>query len=73
MNILEEKVFEDEKWMVWYNEKKNSGGFEHKRQEISGGLWFEDKILMDCDGTFELPKGVKTLLIANGLIVSDEF
>ena len=37
----------------------------------SGGLWFEGKHLVDCDGCYELPKLVKDVLKENGFDTLD--
>jgi hypothetical protein len=68
-----EQLFEDENWQVHYNESTQKGWFEQKRWGTSGGLWFENKVLVDADGTFEVPKAVKGLLVANGFTVPEEF
>lgn len=49
------------------------GYFEHEDfgDELGGGLWFNNKILVDYDGVFELPKDVKDALANADYDVSD--
>lgn len=45
------------------------GYFEHDHygDGVAGGLWFDpDKVLLDYDGVFELPKEVEEALIKEG-------
>lgn len=68
------KQADSDNWTVYYYPKQGCGQFEHKFREISGGLWFnEDKELVDCDGVYDLPEGVKELIRAMGFFVSDVF
>jgi len=50
----------------------NRGSFEHLKygEEISGGLWFEGKELVDYDGVYNLPKEIVEELEDNGYDMS---
>lgn len=58
---------------IWDDGKR--GYFEHNEEGEywSGGLWFEDGVLIDYDGVCELPREVIEALEAQGYIVEDEF
>jgi len=62
-------------YQVEVNTERQRGFFEHHihGDEVGGGLWFEDNVLIDYDGTFELPKEVFTALIEMGITVPEEF
>ena len=42
--------------------------FEHNKMgdDYAGGLWFENKSLIDYDGVYELPNEIIKALIENG-------
>lgn len=49
------------------------GYFENDETGDGGGLWFaEDKVLVDYDGVFSLPKKVASALIAAGYVIEDD-
>lgn len=47
------------------------GYFEHNElgDECGGGLWFDDRLLLDYDGVYELPQEVQDALINASFIV----
>jgi hypothetical protein len=53
-------------WRVNISPSTGYGYFEHETLEISGGLWFKDKVLVDYDGVYELPKRVIQLIRWHG-------
>ena len=62
-------------YQVEVSTERQRGFFEHliHGDEVGGGLWFEDNVLIDYDGTIELPKEVFTALREMGLTVPEEF
>ena len=58
-------------WDIRINTEEQCGYFEwvggtNEDDEITGGLWFEGKVLVDYDGEFSLPDAVLNALISNG-------
>lgn len=66
--VLDTKNFE-----VRVDPEAQYGYFEHHRygDEQAGGLWFADKVLLDYDGVYELPKEIEDALSAAGFDLSD--
>ena len=52
-------------WGVGIKDDKSRGWMEYDG-ETMGGLWFEDMVLTDYDGVFDIPKQVVALLKAHG-------
>lgn len=49
------------------------GYFENAETGDGGGLWFaEDKVLVDYDGVFSLPKKVADALISAGYVIEGD-
>ena len=46
--------------------------FEHNRlgENCAGGMWFENKTLIDYDGVFDLPKEVLEHMLSQGYDMS---
>jgi len=63
------------KFEVVINPKDNLGYFEHDYygEDWGGGLWFDDKHLIDYDGVFELPRAVVKGIRELGYIVGKDF
>lgn len=53
-------------WRVNISPSTGYGYFEHETLEISGSLIFIDKVLVDYDGVYELPKRVVQLILWHG-------
>lgn len=55
--------------------EESRGWFEHEEHgdEYGGGLWFEGKNLIDCDGVAVLPKEVIRAIRDLGFHVAKEF
>jgi hypothetical protein len=65
---------EDKKFTVEIDSAKQYGCFEHHTygDEMGGGLWFENKILIDFDGMMVLPKEVANLINKLGYYADPE-
>ena len=63
------------KFEVQIDPEASYGWFEHDElgDECGGGLWFDQKDLMDYDGVFELPNDVIAAIKQLGFTVGDEF
>ncbi|MEQ1601291.1 MAG: hypothetical protein ABL885_05925 [Methylophilaceae bacterium] len=63
-----DRTFETTNFTIEIDEVNGNGYFEHNRlgDGCAGGLWFEDKILVDYDGVFELPRDVVRVLLEAG-------
>ena len=62
------------KWVTYIaedGEGKHRGYFEHDDEGEGGGLWFIRKSLVDYDGVFVLPKGVKEAIVKLGFSVDE--
>lgn len=74
MSILDKfTMLHSKNFMVGIRGDGRYGFFEHVRlgDECGGGLWFENKELVDYDGVYSLPAEVSNLLISNGISVHD--
>lgn len=60
---------------ILVDEAAQYGYFEHEEygDGMGGGLWFEGNVLVDADGTYELPKSVAAGLREMGFVVPKEF
>ncbi|MGS9896452.1 hypothetical protein [Acinetobacter baumannii] len=52
------KAIDVENFHIEINATTQRGWFEHGEEEIEGGLWFMDGVLVDYDGVFELPAAI---------------
>lgn len=87
MKITEKKVrnersteykFDNGAWAcVYAGYEDGQGSWEFQSDEedeetySEGGLWFEDKVLVDYDGCYELPKEVAMAIKDLGYVVED--
>lgn len=53
-----DKVITVRKWETAIDQNAQYGCFEHDDYGEGGGLWFEDDVLVDYDGVYELPLDV---------------
>ena len=62
--------------LIEVNPIKQYGHYEmysnNGEYHAEGGLWFDDGVLSDYDGIFELPETIKTKLVEWGFIVEGE-
>tara|TARA_R110002050_G_scaffold6819_3_gene27443 strand:- start:899 stop:1174 length:276 start_codon:yes stop_codon:yes gene_type:complete len=78
MNSFGETPFEEREitYNIEVNPIKQYGHYEmysnHGEYHAEGGLWFDDGVLSDYDGIFELPETIKTKLVEWGFIVEGE-
>ena len=86
MKIVEKKKaekstefkFENGAWVKIHHMDGEYGSWEYQEDEedeetySEGGLWFEDKKLVDYDGCYELPEEVKLALDDFGYKFEDE-
>ena len=60
-----------ERYTVQVDTAAQYGYFENNTTGTGGGLWFQDNVLVDYDGVFELPKQVHAALVGAGYNLED--
>lgn len=88
MKIIEKKVrnersteykFDNGAWVCVYSgDEDGDGSWEYQSDEddeetyFEGGLWFEEKEVVDYDGIYELPKEVKLAIRDMGYEIEED-
>jgi len=60
-----------ERYTVQIDTAAQYGYFQNNNTGTEGGLWFQDNVLVDYDGVFELPKQVHAALTNAGYNLED--
>lgn len=60
-------------WETGIDKEQQYGYFEHGQTGTGGGLWFENNVLVDADGTTSVPKQVIEAIRSFGYTVPEEF